>query len=83
MARRKAEGGRRCVELKHGVEVLLAACLTLNQVGEGSTPSSPTCMVKSRETSVESRFMLRALGSRPSALATIFDNLVIRSAPMM
>ena len=35
----KAEGGRHM----NGVEVLVAAFLTFNQVGEGSSPSDPIC----------------------------------------
>lgn len=27
---------------EHGIKVLAAACLALNQVGEGSSPSDPT-----------------------------------------
>ena len=27
---------------EHGIKVLEAACLALNQVGEGSSPSDPT-----------------------------------------
>ena len=73
-----------------GIKVLAAACLALNQVGEGSSPSDPTRKASTGRASGEDaapvmRRVLSLAGPRFEShpVLSIFDNLARLFAPMM